>query len=136
MKYLIGFLLAILLIDSFYLVFLSKSLSFCPYGGKCSVVLNSVYNKLFSIPLSLLGLFYVMFLLFSFAGLIIKKNWHYLILLNLALAGGSLLSLYFIFLQAFILKAFCFFCLTFETTTILLTLFWFLTASHQRSNTI
>jgi uncharacterized membrane protein len=79
--------------------------------GQCQTVLTSVYASVFGIPVALLGvLFYgaVFGLVFFVWETGHKKILRYLPLLSLF---GFVAYLYFIFLQLFVLHAFCWYCL-------------------------
>jgi len=86
----------------------------------CEVVLTSPYSKMFRIPLAFFGLgFYMLiFVLVSAADIYESKLVHKAILL----AGtiGFLFSLYFLYLQVFVIQALCIYCLTslFSSTVI------------------
>lgn len=84
----------------------------CIITEGCEVVLTSQYSKIFSIPLAVLGLaFYTgMFVIANLYDIYKEKY-----VLKLVTAGGAVgfvMSLMFLYLQLFVLKAFCFYCLT------------------------
>jgi len=77
----------------------------------CGLVLKSQYAVIFGIPLALLGLVFYVTVLSTVAFYYLSKKIiaeHILLLLSFF---GFLFSLYLIYLQAFILKAFCLYCL-------------------------
>ncbi|MEK7613686.1 MAG: vitamin K epoxide reductase family protein [Patescibacteria group bacterium] len=83
----------------------------CTIISGCDLVAASPYSRVFGVPLSLFGVFFYLLLAgFSLWGIInpLKKVSLYLVG---ATTLGFLLSLYFLYLQAFIIKAFCQYCL-------------------------
>jgi uncharacterized membrane protein len=88
--------------------------------GNCEVVLTSEYSTLYGIPLALLGaLYYLSILVLLVAYIDTKKH----IVLSLAMSLsciGLLVSLWLLYLQGFVLNAFCQYCVVSATTSILL----------------
>lgn len=89
---------------SLYLTYtkFSNSKIICSFGN-CNVVQNSEYSTLLGIPVSLFGGFYY-FLIFSL--IFYKKNK----VLLLATALGFLYSMYLTYLEIFVIKAICQWC--------------------------
>ena len=83
----------------------------CTVVSGCETVLTSAYSVVAGIPVSLLGaIYYLIILVGVFAFLESKKT----VLLKWALVctiAGMLFSLWFIYVQAFILGAWCLYCL-------------------------
>ena len=77
----------------------------------CNTVANSPYSNVFGMPLPTFGVvFYAVMFLITF--LLFHHN--NVFLMRLALLGGFVgfvFSLYFVFLQGFIIQAFCVYCL-------------------------
>lgn len=86
---------------------------FCVLGETCQIVLQSKYNKTFGVPNEILGvLFYVTVSVIT-AFLVIEVeplNFWELAAKGLIYAG-AVMSLYFVFLQWKVLKAWCFWCM-------------------------
>ncbi len=81
----------------------------CTIDG-CETVLTSRYSEFMGIPQSLFGsIYYLVVAILLFAHLDSKKEIYLRIALALSVVG-CLASLYFIFLMAFIIKAFCQYC--------------------------
>ena len=85
----------------------------CIVGEDCLKVLESKYNKIFIIPNDVLGLlFYIIcsvitaFLVIGVAPLLFWNN-----MFKILIAFGSLISVYFVYLQFKVIKAWCFWCL-------------------------
>lgn len=101
------------LADSIYLYYsyLTANPVSCFLFDGCGAVAASPYSKPFGIPLSLLGILFYLGMIIS---LVIYLRFKKIIFLNLVFAGsimGFLMSLYFTFLQGFVIQAFCIYCL-------------------------
>jgi len=84
----------------------------CPIGGGCQIVLTSKWSKIFVIPNDILGLLNYIGIAFLSAFLVIDigpTNLWFLFL-EIIIAATSLLSLFFVYLQWKIIKAWCFWC--------------------------
>jgi len=103
------------IIDAGYLSwarFTGSSLS-CNILDGCNVVAASPESVLFGIlPLSYLGLLFYVGIFVLGVLLLIKDTKVFRILLALSTLGGFLASLYFTYLQAYVINAFCIYCLT------------------------
>ncbi len=83
----------------------------CGVSGGCNTVTNSVYSKIFGIPVALLGsLFYVSIITLCISYLDTKKI-IFLRLLTLVPVAGLLASIYFVSIQLFVLHTICFYCM-------------------------
>lgn len=86
---------------------------FCPLNESCTVVLTSKYSKMFSIPNDILGLLFYVAISFTTVFLVLGVEpiiwWDKIA--KVLIAGGTLLSIYFIYLQRRVIKAWCFWCL-------------------------
>ena len=85
----------------------------CLIGGSCSLVLESKYSKLFGVHNDILGLLFYVVALFISGFLVIGIEpltfWDFIF--KVSVAFGSLLSLFFTYLQWKVIKAWCFWCL-------------------------
>lgn len=107
------FFSAVGILDTFYLIYhkIRGTEIACPFFPKewCRKVQQSKYSKIFGIPNAVLG--FVMFMaIFVLTWLYIHgivSAWPILILVII----GFLFSMYFTYVQGFILKAFCTWCL-------------------------
>lgn len=121
------FLALIGLIDSLYLTydhyFVDKTI--CPVGSifsSCGTVLNSKYASIGPIPLALLGVVHYLLLL---TWLTLEKKTKKAVLskvIKLQILAGFIFSLYLVYLQAFVLNAYCFYCLVSAVVSLLLLL--------------
>lgn len=98
--------------DSVYLTVnhLNEVVTPCSLVTGCDKVLTSEFSEIWGIPISALGAVSY-FLTFSFATFAFNQNrmaWTFLSLLSIGMAG---FSLWLIYLQAFVIGAFCQFCL-------------------------
>ena len=94
----------------------------CTISG-CEIVLTSQFSTLFGIPTALLGaIYYLIMSVGLFAYLDTKKE---PILKSVVLfsAFGFLFSVWFFYLQAFVIHSFCQYCLVSATTSTLLFIF-------------
>lgn len=92
----------------------------CSVARGCETVLTSQFATIAGLPVALLGLF---FYIFFFVLLIMyKQTKHqvYLLILFLMTTLGALGAAGFIFVQGFILHAFCQYCMVSDSITILL----------------
>jgi len=100
-------------IDASYLTYMSyRELPLpCTIFEGCNEVAGSPYSKVFGVPLSLFGvLFYVLVAAVSAAYLVLRREFLRGLILPLA-SVGFLLSVYFTYLQAFKIGAFCIYCI-------------------------
>lgn len=94
----------------------------CFLNSGCDIVAASPYSRVFGIPLALFGVFfYTMAAGFSLWGVLKKNAPVPPFLLGLASVGFAL-SLYFLYLQAFVIGAYCEYCLfsLFDATALFL----------------
>ena len=84
----------------------------CPIGGDCQIVLTSKWSHLFIVPNDILGLLNYISIAFLSAFLVIgfgpASFW--LLILKAIIILTSLLSLFFVYLQWKVIKAWCFWC--------------------------
>ena len=105
--------LAILgIFDSGYLIKkrVKKQPLSCPIDGSCEKVVESEWNAIFFIKNDFLGLFYYALILFLVLYLFFISE--KLLFITKIVSGASLLfSLFLVFIQAKIIKEYCFYCL-------------------------
>lgn len=90
------------------------------FFNDCGTVTTSTYSKILGIPVAYLGaLYYLSFVILGIAMLDTKKLWlaKYAGIFSIA---GLLASIYFVSLQAFVLDAFCLYCMVSATTSTIL----------------
>jgi len=91
--------------------------------SNCNTVIQSQYSKLFGIPLADLGVFFYGVLFILAAVELVLSDRFLRRVLQLASLVGILASLYFVFLQSFVIHAFCEYCLTSAGITLLILFF-------------
>jgi len=112
----IGFL------DATYLTILHYKNAFppCTITHGCETVLTSQYSVIFGVPVSLLGsLFYLLIMFFALAVLLDKRK-VFAHGLFLSAFTGLFVSAVLFFVQFFILKSFCQYCLLSEVISLII----------------
>ncbi len=83
--------------------------------GGCNVVVNSRYSKMFGVPNEAIGILYyggvTVLGLLALVGVQLLSDPFFLFLFLMVAAGSVLFSLVLIFVQAFIIKSWCEYCL-------------------------
>ena len=122
---LIGLILGLALLgfaDALF-IFIEKSLGGpipCFIGTGCDTVANSPYSKLFGIPLAVYGMvFYLVTGIITLLYLDTQRAF-FARLIFLVTGIGFLMSLYFIYIQKFLIGAFCMYCVISAVIAILL----------------
>ena len=93
----------------------------CTLTEGCEAVLTSKYNNFFGIPVALFGSLYYLAIFFGiFAYLNNPNNTKILTLTARATWLGFVMSLYFAYLQIFIIKSLCIYCLFSALTSTLI----------------
>ena len=132
----ISFLAIVGLTDSIYLWIkhLTGEDVTCVASSGCSEVLSSSYSKIGSIPLGAVGALGY-FIAFSLALLTAFGSTKARTLLRLQVTGMFCVTLWLLYVQAFILHAFCDYCLLSAalttTITLLVVISWFLGKQQQ-----
>ena len=100
----------------------------CGAGSQCEVVTTSSYAQILGIPVAYLGTLYYAFIVVLCVLYFDKKNSAWIRLASLVTPIGLVMSLWFLGVQAFILHAYCYYCLgsaaTSTTLAILSAVFW------------
>ena len=95
----------------------------CFIGGGCEVVTTSSYSVIFGVPIALFGAFFYLVVLLSSLLYQDFKNFIFIkIIVSLSFLA-FLVSLYFVYLQFFVLKALCPYCLLSAGSSTLLFVF-------------
>jgi len=85
-----------------------SDLNYCITGKECDLVNNSIYSKIFGIPVSVIGLLgYVLILAVSFYSFTKRKKWNLLFYITII---GASFSLYLTYVEIFKIEAICSFC--------------------------
>lgn len=136
MKYLTGLIFILIAAE----IILTASLvysdltqtTFCIIGKDCSIVQSSEYNSILGIKLSTFGLISFIFLFLLYTLAYMKK--HYYKPFLVAASFGAILSLYFIYLQIFILKQICANCFIIDVTMIIIYIISFFVFYVNKNN--
>lgn len=83
----------------------------CSILKGCDTVLQSEYSRLFGQPVALWGALYYGIIILLIAVFLVRQRKDILKSIVLLTALGSIMSVYFLFLQFFIIKAVCLYCL-------------------------
>lgn len=125
------------LADASYLAwatYTGSSLS-CGILDGCNTVAQSEYSRLLGVPLSYLGFLYYMGATILALGYIMRPAIRTLRFLLAAGFAGALFSVYFMYLQVFLIKAVCLYCLISATVAgLLLCTTLFLTIHRRKKN--
>lgn len=123
-KWLIGVCLAAALIgfaDSAYLTAQHLRGIIPPCGtSQCDQVLTSRFASVGPVPVAALGLFYYGAVLVLLIAYLDSGAWRPLHLATWVISAGMLGTLYFVFIQAFVLHAWCLYCLSSALMTLIL----------------
>lgn len=112
----LSLLLAVIgLLNSFYLTLehYGRINLYCPVNNtiNCNAILQSNYSTLFGIPLSIFGLFYFSFLIILTLITMKNKDRYFRLLLIASETAGILASLVLVYIQFFLIKRICIFCM-------------------------
>ncbi len=92
----------------------------CIITTGCDTVTTSAYSEVFGIPLALFGAIFYLVVFLSSLMYVDKRTPAILFFLPILGLGGFLTSLYLIYLQLFVIKALCFYCLLSAGTSTIL----------------
>ena len=92
----------------------------CPFFSGCERVTTSPYAVIGGIPVALIGVIYYLLIFILSVAYFDTKQKRALIFAIYLTPLGLIASLWFLYLQIFVIKALCFYCLISTTTSILL----------------
>jgi uncharacterized membrane protein len=92
----------------------------CSVTGGCEKVLTSSFSTLLGIPVSLLGAIYYLLIAIGSFAFLENKNHEVLRVTLLLTILGLLASLWFVFIQVFVIHSICVYCMGSATTSTLL----------------
>ena len=122
-------------IDSLYLTFkyyLDSPLG-CVILAGCDAVTKSEHAEIFSIPVALLGaIYYLAIVSLTTAYIKTNKN-NFFIIASWLTFAGFIASLWFLYLQFFVIKAICFYCVISATTSTLLFISGIIVLKYQNN---
>lgn len=101
-----------------------KTRMVCPLNGSCDRVTHSIYSTTFGIPNEVLGIAYYLLMACLYTASLLAPAFFAMPWLKMGVAalsfGGVLLSLYFLALQAFVIRAWCSWCVASALASFLL----------------
>jgi uncharacterized membrane protein len=112
---LLGFIDAVYLTTKYY----SGNIN-CSIISGCQEVLSSQYSAIVGIPLALLGALYYLFVLIAAIVYIDSRNKWALKIISIFPTIGFLFSIWLTYLQAYVIKAFCQYCILSALTSTIL----------------
>lgn len=105
---------------------------FLPFLSDCGLVLRSKYAVMFGIPLAVFGLIHYV-ILTLFIGLVItsdKKIWWYWLFFQTLM--GAVFSIYLMYLQIFVIKSMCIYCILSALNSFALFILSYFWLEHER----
>lgn len=99
----------------------------CFVSTGCDTVTTSEYSIVFGIPLALLGVLYYLTVFFTAILYADTKNKYLAYFLPLAVTAGLFCSVYFVYLQLWVLKAICEYCMVSAIGSAILFIFGMIT---------
>ena len=93
--------------------------SFCEPSGGCNSVQNSKYGYLFGMSNSIYGIFIFLILSILTFSQMQKPKENKQLLIDSAVILGFIIAIYFIYLQIFVIKALCKYCLVVDGAMVL-----------------
>ncbi len=130
MKYKIFLLVFLVSLISSIIIFSNSSTGVCSIGGGCDTVNNSSFGSTFGIKNSLYGIFIFSFMIIITLLHMSKPNKHTRRIIHLAIILGSLIAIYFLYIQFFVIRVFCEFCLVIDFGMIISLIFMFYLWEH------
>jgi len=130
MKYKIFLLVFIIGLISSIVLYSNSLTGICDPGKGCDVVNSSVYGKTLGVSNSLIGIFIFSFMILLTLFHIKKPNNHARKVIHLAVILGSIVALYFLYLQLFVIKAICNFCILVDVGLLVSLVFMFYLWEH------
>lgn len=122
------------LIDAIYLTakFYAQSSVFCSLlNNGCDLVTSSRYASFWEIPIALVGIIYYALIIFLAALFWRKASDKILSILRLISTAGFLFSLWLLYLQVFVIKALCLYCIISAVTSTLIFIISLLVKNHK-----
>jgi len=94
-----------------------ESAVICVIGapGSCNTVLESQYATVFNMPLAFLGVIYYLTILALLIRISMVRDVRIWYALQLVITLGFVASLYFVYLQLFVIRSICFYCMVSAT---------------------
>jgi len=130
MKYKIFLLIFFLSLISSVILFSNSVTGICDPGKGCDIVNSSVYGSTLGIKNSLYGIFIFSFMIILTFFHMNRPNNHTRRIIHAAVILGSAVALYFLYLQFFIIRVFCTYCLVIDFGLLIALIFLFYLWRH------
>lgn len=130
MKYKIFLLVFIVGLLSSIVLYSNSLTGICDPGKGCDVVNSSVYGSTLGIKNSAYGIFIFSFMIILTFFHMKRPNKNTRLILHLAVMLGSVVALYFLYLQLFVIKAICNFCILVDVGLLVSLVFMFYLWEH------
>ena len=114
MKYKIFLLIFVVGLISSIIITSNSSTGICRPGNGCDTVTGSAYGSTFGIANATYGIFVFPFLIILTLLHMKRPSNHLRRILHFSIIFGALVSIYFLYLQVFVIKAFCEFCIVID----------------------
>lgn len=92
----------------------------CTILEGCNKVASSIYAEILNIPVAYIGTVYYFLIFFLAVWFLASKNRNMFLLMSGFTVIGFLASIWFVYLQIFVIKAICFYCMISALTSTLL----------------
>ena len=130
MKYKIFLFVFVISLISSIILFSNSLTGVCDPGKGCDVVNSSVYGSTLGIKNSVYGIFIFSFMIILTAFHMKRPNRHTRKIIHAAVILGSVIALYFLYLQFFVIRIFCSFCLIIDFGLLIALIFLFYLWKH------
>ena len=130
MKYKIFLLVFAISLISSIIITTNSSSGVCTIGGNCDTVNNSPYGSLFGIKNSVYGIFIFSFMIVLTLFHMNRPSRHTKMLIHLAVILGSIIAIYFLYMQFFVIRVFCTYCLIVDFGLLISLIFMFWLWEH------
>ena len=119
MKYKVFLLIFIVGLISSIIITSNSSTGICRPGNGCDIVTGSSYGSTFGVASSTYGIFIFSFMILLTLFHINKPNRHTRRIIHSVIIVGSLIAIYFLYLQIFVIKAYCEFCIVVDVALLI-----------------
>ena len=130
MKYKIFLVVFTLGLISSIILYSNSLTGICDPGKGCDIVNSSSYGSTLGISNSLYGIFIFSFMIVITLFHLNKPAKNTRRIIHAAVIFGSIIALYFLFLQSFVIRVFCSFCLVVDLSLVIALIFLFYLWEH------
>ncbi len=110
----------------------------CTILEGCNKVASSIYAEIFSVPVAYIGVAYYFLIFLLAVWFLASKNRNTFLLMSGFTIAGFLASIWFVYLQVFVIKAICFYCMISAGTSTLLFIFglYYLVSHYKKGRNL